>query len=70
MNLACSDFRALLKQYTSFCNGSPLVSFGDISRALIAELWAQQQWGQVSEARRFAPCHLAADSVPKALSAD
>ena len=29
------DSRALLKQYTSFCNGSPLVSFGNITGLLL-----------------------------------
>jgi len=64
------DSRALLKQYSSFRNGSPLVSYGDISRALIAELWAQQHWGRVSEPRRFTPYHLAANSVPRTLGAN
>ena len=49
------DSRAFLKQFGSFRNGSPLVSFGDISRALIAELWAQQHWGQASDPLRFTP---------------
>jgi len=38
------DSKAFLKQYSSFRRGSPLVSFGDISRVFIAELWAQQHW--------------------------
>jgi len=40
------DRQAFLRQYESFCNGRPMVSFGDISRVLIAELWAQQHWGK------------------------
>jgi asparagine synthase (glutamine-hydrolysing) len=41
------DSRSFLEQYRLFCKGSPLVSFGDIARALIAELWAQQQWDRL-----------------------
>jgi asparagine synthase (glutamine-hydrolysing) len=49
------DARAFLKQYRSFCRGNPLVSFGDISRVLIAEVWAQQHWGQTSRLKSISP---------------
>ena len=42
------DPKTFLKQYNSFRRGSPLVSFGDISRVFIAELWAQQHWRESS----------------------
>lgn len=38
------DSGAFLKQYDSFRNANPVISFKDISRSLIAELWARQQW--------------------------
>ena len=42
------DSKAFLEQYSSFRRGNPLVSFGDISRSFIAEVWAQQHWGHIS----------------------
>lgn len=38
------DSDAFLRQYKSFRRGSPVVSFGDISRVFLSELWAQQHW--------------------------
>jgi asparagine synthase (glutamine-hydrolysing) len=42
--LGLLDSKAFLRQYSAFRRGDPLVSFGDISRAFIAESWAQQHW--------------------------
>ncbi len=38
------DSAAFLRQYSAFRNGSLTVSFGDIFRVVISELWAQQHW--------------------------
>jgi len=45
------DSKVFLSQYRSFRKGSPLVSFGDISRAVIAETWAKQHWGPISSSQ-------------------
>ena len=53
--------RVFLKQYRSFRRGNLLVSFGDISRALIAEVWAQQHWGQASTPEPVRPEQVTTD---------
>ena len=47
------DSKFFLKQFSAFRRGDPLVSFGDISRPFIAELWAQQQWNSFSDQFRI-----------------
>jgi asparagine synthase (glutamine-hydrolysing) len=42
------DSKVFLEQYGSYRRGNRWVSFGDISRAFIAEMWAQQQWHQAT----------------------
>jgi len=61
------DSRVFRKQYDSYRRGSRLVSFGDISRAFIAEMWAQQQWNQMSSFRSARTQQVAADLDPRAV---
>ena len=61
------DSGVFRKQYGSYRRGSPLVSFGDISRAFIAEIWAQQQWNQISSFRSRNAQQVAANLDPRAV---
>jgi asparagine synthase (glutamine-hydrolysing) len=61
------DSRVFREQYASYRRGSLLVSFGDISRAFIAEIWAQQQWNQISFIRSARTQQVAADLNPRAV---
>ena len=61
------DSRAFLRENSSFRSGSPLVSYGDIFRVFITELWVQQHWGEYSASETAVPRQHAGDLGLKAV---